>query len=68
VIEVRIVPPPIRKWQGWVVSCCDATLVYNGQLYPGGSPYGPPAAYNNFEGGLEGTVFWQIKDRFPDGR
>jgi len=24
--------------------------------------------YNNFEGGLQATVFWQFKDRFPDGR
>jgi hypothetical protein len=71
-IEARIVPPPtIRRWQGWQVTCCGAALAYNGRLYragPNDTPYGPPMPYNNFEGGLQATVFWQFKDRFPDGR
>jgi hypothetical protein len=26
------------------------------------------AGFTGFEGGLQATVFWQFKDRFPDGR
>ena len=51
------------KWHGWVASRDGFAFYLNGARHKGGTPCGPPMAYNNWEGGFNRRAFWEIIDR-----
>ena len=51
------------KWHGWVATRKGFAFHLNGGRYKGGTPCGPPMAYNNWEGGFNRRAFWEITDR-----
>jgi hypothetical protein len=51
------------KWHGWVATRKGFAFYLNGGRYKGGTPCGPPMAYNNWEGGFHRRVFWELTDR-----
>jgi hypothetical protein len=51
------------KWHGWVATRKGFAFYLDGGHYKGGTPCGPPMAYNNWEGGFHRRVFWTLTDR-----
>jgi hypothetical protein len=51
------------KWHGWVGTHKGFAFYLDGGRYKGGTPCGPPMAYNNWEGGFHPRVFWLLTDR-----
>ncbi len=51
------------KWQGWVATRKGFAFYLNGARHKGGTPCGPPMAYNNWEGGFNRRAFWELTDR-----
>lgn len=51
------------KWHGWVATRKGFDFYLDGGRYKGGTPWAPPMAYNNWEGGFNRRVFWVLTDR-----